>query len=330
MKKRFVSIDNLKGILTLLVIFGHVTVGLGGLAHGIYSMATSVQKISTVIYAVHMPLFFAVSGFFWKEKGKISIKDRALIIKNKTIAIALPYLLCSVAYFFVKYAVSSFTVADVTWNSLIEIPIRPIEFFWYLYSLYTITILAELLDALGVKKQIVLIIWAIVALNNFVYTDFMSLYKTAENAVYFYVGSVAFDYKEQLSKWKMIGVTGVCTLVFFWRYLNIYEAYHIGTHFLLCVSIIGLIIGLSLRFLEKELKYVTYIGNNSMPFYIIHVIFVGGIRIILYRMGIADVMTQVLVGFVGSTIITYVLYRFILSKVKCIDFMFYPAKYLNK
>ena len=330
MKKRWVSIDNLKGLLTLLVILGHVTVGLEGLANGAYSTATWVEKISTIIYAFHMPAFFALSGFFWKEKGKISAKSRCTIIKNKVIALALPYLLCSIAYFLIKYAMAGYTEVDMTWEKLLLIPVQPIEFFWFLYSLFTISILAEVLDALGIKKQIVLVVLMLIALGDFVDTDFMALYKTAENAVYFYIGSVAFDCKEYLTKSKGIVLTGIATLVFFWVYLNVYEADNVVFHFLLCVSLIGFLIGIAMRWMEREYGWLTYIGKYSMPFYVIHVIFVGGIRILLYRANVQDTLCHVIVGFTLSTLVCYVLYRFVMSKIKWMDFFFYPMNYIKK
>lgn len=330
MKKRLVAIDNLKGILTLLVIFGHVTVGLDGLANGEYTDANFVQKVSTIIYAFHMPLFFSLSGFFWKEKRGIGVAKRMSIMKNKVIALAVPYVLCSIAYFLIKYSMGAFTWVDLTLNDLVMIPVYPIEFFWYLYSLFTISILAEILDALHMNKKIIVVILAAIAIGEFVDTDFMALYKTAENAVYFYLGSIAYDYKECLTKKKAIGLTAVGFMLSMGAYLYLFEADNAILHFLLCTCIIGFSIGFGVKALDKEIKFITYIGKYSMPFYVIHVIFVGGIRIILYRFGIQDVAAHLIVGFVVSTVVCYVLYRYILSKIKVVDFMFYPMSYIKK
>lgn len=329
MKKRMVAIDNLKGILTLLVIFGHVTVGLSGLANGAYTQASFVEKVSTIIYAFHMPLFFSLSGFFWKEKRNIGIGKRMSIIKNKLVALALPYILCSVVYFFIKYAMGAYTAVDLTLDDLIKIPIYPIEFFWYLYSLLTISILAELLDALHISKKIIIVILAIIAISGFVDTDFMALYKTAENAVYFYLGSLVYDYKEHFTKNKCIVLTGGGFLLTLGTYLYLFEADHAILHFLLCACSIGFSIGIAERTLEREIPYITYIGKYSMPFYVIHVIFVGGIRIILYKLGIQDVMIHLICGFGATTVVCYILYRYIISKIKYLDFMFYPMNYIK-
>ena len=63
--KRLEYIDTLKGFAIFLVIFGHVIIQLGGYPNFTYS----------IIYSFHMPLFFIISGFFFKSSLKLSLKD---------------------------------------------------------------------------------------------------------------------------------------------------------------------------------------------------------------------------------------------------------------
>ena len=65
-----------------------------------------------------------------------------------------------------------------------------------------------------------------------------------------------------------------------------------------------------------------------MPFYAMHVIFVGGIRIILDRGCINNMVLQCICGFAGSTAICWILYECIIKKLRFIDFIFYPGKQL--
>lgn len=76
-------------------------------------------------------------------------------------------------------------------------------------------------------------------------------------------------------------------------------------------------------------KWVQTIGRDSMPFYAMHVIFVGGIRIILDRAGITNMALQCICGFEGSTAICWILYECIIKKIRFIDFIFYPGKQLH-
>lgn len=75
-------------------------------------------------------------------------------------------------------------------------------------------------------------------------------------------------------------------------------------------------------------KWVQTIGRDSMPFYAMHVIFVGGIRIILDRDGITNMALQCVCGFAGSTAICWILYECIIKKIRFINFIFYPCKQL--
>lgn len=118
--------------MTLLVILGYVTMGLDGNAQGSFVDASFIQKVSTIIYTFHMPIFFALSGYFWKPKRDIGIKERLCNVGNKLIALGIPYFICSILYFFIKYMMRAVTDVDMTIDALMQIPVVPIVFFWYL------------------------------------------------------------------------------------------------------------------------------------------------------------------------------------------------------
>lgn len=71
-KKRDISFDIAKGIGMFLVVMGHV--------HG-------MNRTYGVIYSFHMPLFFLISGYFFK------LIDKKNFIKKKLKSLILPYLI---------------------------------------------------------------------------------------------------------------------------------------------------------------------------------------------------------------------------------------------
>lgn len=77
--KRDETFDVLKGLGILLVIIGH----LPGLHHNIHNF----------IYSFHMPLFFIVSGYFYREKNRLSY------IKTDCQRLLLPYYVTVVLFF---------------------------------------------------------------------------------------------------------------------------------------------------------------------------------------------------------------------------------------
>ena len=64
--KRLDYVDALKSFGIFLVIWGHAIVQLGG---------NPVNYTYLVIYSFHMPLFFIISGFFFKSSLKLKPKD---------------------------------------------------------------------------------------------------------------------------------------------------------------------------------------------------------------------------------------------------------------
>lgn len=54
MKERSLYWDTIKGLLIILVVFGHCGTAVG-------------NNLLSVIYSFHMPLFILVSGFFSKK-----------------------------------------------------------------------------------------------------------------------------------------------------------------------------------------------------------------------------------------------------------------------
>ena len=67
--KRLIWADSLKGILIVLVVFGHaIQYTVGG---GCYT-----NHLWNEIYSFHMPAFMAVSGYFaYRGGGQISCKE---------------------------------------------------------------------------------------------------------------------------------------------------------------------------------------------------------------------------------------------------------------
>lgn len=73
MKNRIEWIDNLRGIVIILVVIGHLSIPL---------------MLQTFIYSFHMPLFFFLSGYLFNKKTFNSMKEFAT---KKFHAILVPY-----------------------------------------------------------------------------------------------------------------------------------------------------------------------------------------------------------------------------------------------
>lgn len=123
--KHFKYIDGIKGCLIILVIIGHT----------IYD-----GLLKNVIYAVHMPLFFFISGlFFYKQ-------DVIVIIKNKGKRLLIPYYATSTVLCIglVSKSLIKSGISIETWNVFVDVVMSVVYasgkdsivgVLWYLWAL---------------------------------------------------------------------------------------------------------------------------------------------------------------------------------------------------
>lgn len=132
MKTRNLCFDQLKGILIILVIVGHVVVG-------------SIDKslVRSLIYFFHMPLFLAVTGYFISTTLlALPIKDIIKKYQNRLIA---PFLLAYVVYYIllghhqplaanIKNMLSLYPYYHLWYVPAVLLFIVYLKFFYYLYQ----------------------------------------------------------------------------------------------------------------------------------------------------------------------------------------------------
>ncbi len=108
--KRQTGVDNLRGLLIFLVVFGHLietaTEGNG-----------FARVVFTLIYLVHMPLFAGVSGYLSRRQLEIGKVLRGIVV---------PYLLAELAY-------------RLFANILLEQPAPLTQPYWLLWFLFSLT-----------------------------------------------------------------------------------------------------------------------------------------------------------------------------------------------
>ncbi|MDR3147840.1 MAG: acyltransferase family protein [Treponema sp.] len=119
---RDVWLDNIKGLLIFLVVFGHV------MQKYIHNRASYIYIAFVIIYCFHMPLFVFLSGYFSKDASKA--RDRAFE------RFLLPYIVWELVWFIVN-KVSG-------WNSEFNFAV-PWFAYWYFVSLFTLCLLLPVL-----------------------------------------------------------------------------------------------------------------------------------------------------------------------------------------
>lgn len=128
MKSREIKFDNIKGILILLVVFGHFLLDYHNY------LSTILLKF---IYLFHMPLFAFISGYFSNKKSKLLYLIYIFLVMNTF------YMIFS--YYFENYSLNY---------------IIPYYSMWYLLSLFYWRIINKLLN-ISTKLLIITIIIAV-------------------------------------------------------------------------------------------------------------------------------------------------------------------------
>lgn len=136
---RNITFDMMKGIGILLVIIGH-------LAHG--------YGLSPIIYVFHMPLFFIVSGYFYKPKQPL------VLFKRDVKLLLLPYAL--VAFFILLYgAIIALVNHDVSkftyWCSSamnVRLPEASVGPLWFMLAMFWCRMVYNLLNIYLLKNVV--------------------------------------------------------------------------------------------------------------------------------------------------------------------------------
>ncbi len=275
------QLDNIKGLLIILVVFGHALELLR-----VNSLLSNY--IYNFIYSFHMPVFIFLSGYLAKNVSK----GRENAFKQYFI----PFLLFNSIWNFIQ----------VITTSMISIPVdSPVAFSflnpgWALWYILAMFIWKSLLpDLLKIKNifRVVLVVGILSRLFS-EFNVFLSLSRLLVFTPYF-VGGFLFS-KESLERVRKSRLSISIILLLISLAFNYFFLFHTTypTEFLwadrpfsffsnsllvsICLGIALYIVGFSfviifLRLMTKKETFLTKIGINSFPVYILHTYLVGGI-----------------------------------------------------
>lgn len=134
-KNRINWIDFGKGFAIFLVVIGHVFTGLFDSG----KFTSDVKWLSIVIafiYTFHIPVFFALSGYFFKSVENFKeYYYYYYYMKKKTIVLGLPYIFYSIIHYVLQKIAGGSVRVPTTLFNLINIYKEPLGVVWYLYTL---------------------------------------------------------------------------------------------------------------------------------------------------------------------------------------------------
>ena len=154
-KSRISWIDFGKGFSIFLVLVGHVLLGL----YQSEKFPTADNILSLLVaqvYIFHIPVFFALSGYFFKPIS--DLKEFWQYAKKKTIVFGLPYIFYSIIHFGLQKIAGASVRVPTTISDLLNIYKDPLGVSWYLYILWSILIIYGLVSILIKNRRMLFLI----------------------------------------------------------------------------------------------------------------------------------------------------------------------------
>ncbi|VJE85010.1 putative acetyl transferase [Streptococcus pneumoniae] len=186
--KRINWIDFGKGFAIFSVLVGHVLMGL--YESNIFSIANDVLLLLiTQIYIFHIPVFFALSGYFFRPVS--DMKEFWHYAKKKTIVLGIPYVFYSIIHFCLQKVAGASVRVPTTIFNLLNIYKFPLGVSWYLYTLWSILIVYGLLSVVFKNRKSLLLVSVFAYIFTlFIQTDIFIVQRTLVWGVCFCLGSV--------------------------------------------------------------------------------------------------------------------------------------------
>jgi fucose 4-O-acetylase-like acetyltransferase len=306
--KRVDWVDIAKGFGIVLVVFGHAARGLDSAGITFRGFA----QVDKFIYSFHMPLFFALSGFFFIASAR---KGGREYLRSKVSTILYPYLIWSLIQIVIQYAASSLINGDVTWHDVVTF-YEPRGQFWFLLGLF-ITSITNLLFYSLLKIRGILISSLLSFVIIVLKVDLGVLNLGLNNVLYFNIGIIIADSAALRQRLIQSQSLMFSTMVVFFGIEFVNIAFGL-TDLLITItlSILGIVCSIQASAqLFKSSNTLRELGRNSMPIYLMHTIVSSSLRIVLQKVvAIDNIFVHLIVGTAGGLFVPYFMYKYLLAK----------------
>ena len=211
---RNTTIDYLKAFAIILVVLGH---SLSFYANNINPLPNGMKIFSSLVYAVHVPLFFLIAGYLCHKQ------DVKKFYQKKFLRILIPFITFTVLkLLFSNLVTKDFIHGNSVWEQLLDAFVFG-ELYWFAYSIFLMFLMMPLIWEKNYKepprKAILFLLLFIIfntllgAFNNQINFNFFQIQKTIYYLPFFLSGFIARYYKDLIShlihKYKVI-IAAIC------------------------------------------------------------------------------------------------------------------------
>lgn len=290
--QRVAFIDIAKGLLIILVVFGHAWRAVFN--NGILQNAQTYHFVDDWIYAFHMPAFFFLSGLF---ALKAKQQPFGHFIGKKLRTIVYPYFLWSILQSVTQLIMSGSTTRTISVPDILKIPIAPVMQFWFLYALFFVFLFFILMRQLTASPAI-FFIWGlllfVMAKSGYIPLLLAIIYLT--NYFIYFGAGIFFANSVMSDKWSKVDgryLLGILLVVLLLAgvvpWVKTTLAPDIFAWLAPAWASPGVILTLILAFYTQTVstqatKTLALLGKHSLEIFVMHTICSAGFRIVTSKL----------------------------------------------
>lgn len=295
--------DRVKGAAIVLVVFGHVWLGLG--SAGLIGDDTLFQMVEAAIYLFHMPVFFFVSGLFFSSRAA-----PAAFLRQKLLTLLWPLLLWSwvegAALWLSGQGVDRGLTGPL---GVLIYPVPVKSVFWFLWALFVLQMVTYAVRRWvpGMARPVLVgLLLASVAVF-LLRVDPGSAVTIVENAPYSLLGVLLSGARRHLIPHGIVGLMAALALFLLAEALRFRDggdapwfqlvALLAVLGFTGAVGWIGGAVG----------AVLAWLGTRTMPIYLVHIIVTAATRVMLLKLGVSGVGLHLVLGTVLGVALPLVL-----------------------
>lgn len=331
-KTREKWVDYVKVIACFLVVLGHFFQSM--VKSGIMDNNDIFQYFNLTIYYFHVPLFFVCSGYLFQKLNRIcTLKEWLSHIKKKSMTLGVPYFTFSILTLVIKKIfenVVNTTNAESWFEILFNNPISP---YWYLYVLFFVFVVTP--TASSKLRMNILILVAIIlkgmSIYNMLSCDTVYIVdKLLAYEIWFVMGmALAFYEWDKKMKWYKCLIL-IPLFVIGSVYVFIKEMSTNLISFILGVMACYIIIEICIlsQNTNRRKRILDIFGKYTFPIFLMHTIFAAGLRSVLIKVGIDDLVTHSILG-IGISLFGPIVAANVMERSKCLELFLYPGKFIK-
>jgi len=304
--ERIVWIDYAKAFAIVLIVASHVQHQL--LKMGLCLDTGVYHYVDGALYSFHVPLFFFLSGLFFR--AAFHKRGFKLFAISKLRTILYPFLVWSLLQTAIEIALSYTGDTRMSWTALATCLYYPRAHFWFLYALFFMSLISGLLAWKSQRAAPVGILVLAVALYfSVLWVDLGPFADLARNYVFFAAG-VLVEQTGVLLRGKRVG--WVALLLAALQFVGLEYAFirfdwNMLWHGRLILAGSGILFSIILAIAVSERwspRTLEYIGAKTMPIYCAHVLAAYAVMIAIKTVtGTAAILPYIAAGMVAGVVL---------------------------